>query len=141
MLERIKKIASHWQLSPTALADKIEVSRPVISHILTGRNRPSLEVVQKIALHFPELNRNWLLTGEGKMLASEVKASESESQVQQDVTPSAIAREITPSSEKNEKIQSAEPVNKDSAPSRTVTKTLKKVLLFYSDNSFEEYNP
>lgn len=58
------------QLSPTQFADTIGVSRPIVSHILSGRNKPSLEVVQKIVGAFPDLSLRWLLNGEGPMLAA-----------------------------------------------------------------------
>lgn len=69
MLERIRTLLTARQLSPTQFADTIGVSRPIVSHILSGRNKPSLEVVQKIVSAFPDLSLPWLLNGEGAMLA------------------------------------------------------------------------
>lgn len=67
MLDRIRLLLSEQRLSSTQFADVIGVSRPVISHILSGRNKPSLEVVQKILAAFPDLSTTWLLTGAGEM--------------------------------------------------------------------------
>lgn len=50
-------------LSHAAFADKIGVTRSNISHIFPGRNKPSLEIVLKIHVAFPEINLGWLLTG------------------------------------------------------------------------------
>lgn len=69
MVDRIRELLSARQLTPTQFADTIQVSRPVISHILSGRNKPSLEVVQKIVAAFPEVSLVWLLNGTGTMLA------------------------------------------------------------------------
>ncbi|WP_460621594.1 helix-turn-helix domain-containing protein [Hymenobacter tenuis] len=69
MLDRIKQIISTQKLSPTQFADAIGVSRPIVSHILSGRNKPSLEVVQKIVSAFPGLSLSWLLLGTGPMQA------------------------------------------------------------------------
>ncbi|WP_156126355.1 helix-turn-helix domain-containing protein [Hymenobacter sp. DG25B] len=67
MVERIKTLLATRQLTPTQFADAIGVGRPIISHILTGRNKPSLEVVQKILAAFPDLSVSWLLSGQGEM--------------------------------------------------------------------------
>ena len=49
-------------LSASAFADKIEVQRSSISHILSGRNKPSLEFIQKVLTAFPKVSSDWLLT-------------------------------------------------------------------------------
>ncbi|MBC6610094.1 helix-turn-helix transcriptional regulator [Hymenobacter sp. BT507] len=70
MIERIRQILATRALSPTQFADTIGIGRPVVSHILSGRNKPSLEVMQKIMDAFPDLALPWLLKGEGPMLVS-----------------------------------------------------------------------
>ncbi|WP_324678674.1 helix-turn-helix domain-containing protein [Hymenobacter sp. GOD-10R] len=72
MVERIRQLLEARQLTPTQFADAIGVARPIISHILSGRNKPSLEVVQKIIGAFPDLSLPWLLSGAGTMLASAI---------------------------------------------------------------------
>lgn len=74
MVSRIKQLLDWQQLSPTQFADRIGVGRPVVSHILSERNKPSLEVVQRILTAFPNLAMPWLLTGSGPMLAPEAAA-------------------------------------------------------------------
>jgi transcriptional regulator with XRE-family HTH domain len=69
MVERIRELLQARQLTPTQFADAIGVARPIVSHILSGRNKPSLEVVQKIIAAFPDLSLPWLLSGTGTMLA------------------------------------------------------------------------
>jgi len=66
---RIRQLLELYQLSPTQFADRIGVGRPVVSHILSGRNEPSLNVVQRVSEAFPELSLPWLLSGTGPMLA------------------------------------------------------------------------
>jgi transcriptional regulator with XRE-family HTH domain len=68
MVTRIRKLLEQKQLSPTQFADVIGVGRPVMSHILSERNKPSLEVVQRIIDAFPEISMSWLLRGTGEML-------------------------------------------------------------------------
>jgi DNA-binding XRE family transcriptional regulator len=70
MITRIRELLETRQLTPTQFADLIGVGRPVISHILSERNKPSLEVVQKIIGAFPDVSLPWLLTGTGSMQAA-----------------------------------------------------------------------
>ncbi|MBD2716100.1 helix-turn-helix transcriptional regulator [Microvirga sp. STR05] len=69
MVERIRTLLEARQLTPTQFADAIGVARPIVSHIMSGRNKPSLEVVQKIIAAFPDIALPWLLTGAGTMAA------------------------------------------------------------------------
>jgi DNA-binding XRE family transcriptional regulator len=68
MVTRIRQLLDNKQLTPTQFADHIGVGRPVMSHILSERNKPSLEVVQRIISAFPEISLPWLLSGTGDML-------------------------------------------------------------------------
>ncbi len=70
MVERIRNLLESRQLTPTQFADAIGVARPIVSHILSGRNKPSLEVVQRILAAMPDLAMPWLLNGTGPMLAT-----------------------------------------------------------------------
>lgn len=70
MVERIRTLLESRQLTPTQFADVIGVARPIVSHILSGRNKPSLEVVQRILAAMPDLAMPWLLNGTGPMLAA-----------------------------------------------------------------------
>ncbi len=70
MVDRIRALLLARQLSPTQFADAIGVARPIVSHIMSGRNKPSLEVVQKVLAAFPDLSMPWLLNGSGPMLAT-----------------------------------------------------------------------
>jgi transcriptional regulator with XRE-family HTH domain len=70
MVTRIRQLLEHRQLTPTQFADLIGVGRPVMSHILSERNKPSLEVVQRIISAFPDISLPWLLSGTGEMLAT-----------------------------------------------------------------------
>jgi DNA-binding XRE family transcriptional regulator len=65
---RIQEVMKEYSYTPSVFADEIGVQRPAISHILSGRNRPSLDIVLKILKKFPKINSHWLLTGEGKMI-------------------------------------------------------------------------
>ena len=65
MRERIKEIIEREGMGQSQFADFIGVNRPTLSHILAGRNNPSMEVVMKIHQKFPKINLLWLLDGMG----------------------------------------------------------------------------
>ena len=64
--QRLEQIRAHYDLSAAALADAIGVQRSGISHLLSGRNKPSLDFVLKVVERFPEVNLYWLLAGVGR---------------------------------------------------------------------------
>ncbi len=70
MVARIRQLLELRQLTPTQFADRIGVGRPVVSHILSERNKPSLEVALHIRRAFPEISLEWLLEGTGDMLGT-----------------------------------------------------------------------
>ena len=67
MYSRLKKWMESEDLKSSALADNIGVNRATISHILSGRNKPSIDFFQKLLNTYPNLNSNWLITGIGYM--------------------------------------------------------------------------
>ena len=62
---RIKKVMDYHELTASLFADKIGVQRSSISHILSGRNKPSLDFVLKITTEFTDVDLQWLLNGIG----------------------------------------------------------------------------
>ena len=79
MHSRLKNWIESEGLKSSQLADNIGVNRATISHILSGRNKPSIDFLQKLLRAYPNLNSNWLITGIGymhtKKEAKEVKVS------------------------------------------------------------------
>ena len=57
MRERIKEIIEREGMSQGQFADYIGINRPTLSHVIAGRNNPSMDVVMKIHQHFPKANR------------------------------------------------------------------------------------
>ena len=63
IVKRITQILEEQQLSSSAFADPIGVQRSSISHVLSGRNKPSLEFILKTVRAFPAYSTDWLLFG------------------------------------------------------------------------------
>ena len=79
-LKRLEKIMLNNQLSAAAFAERIGVQRSSVSHILSRRNKPSLDFMLKIHEHFREVDLDWLLLGNSKQKPSaplELSAEES----------------------------------------------------------------
>jgi len=67
MHERLKNWMESEGLKSSALADSIGVNRATISHILSGRNKPSIDFLEKLLNTYPNINANWLISGIGYM--------------------------------------------------------------------------
>ena len=121
---RLNRIMEYYDLSAASFADKIDVGRSSISHLLSGRNKPSLDFVMKIVQAFPEVELYWLLNGKGnfpKKNATAPPAPEVKPNVpQQELFPKQTQEILAGvSGEKNKKIQ--------------------RIVIFYSDGSFDAY--
>jgi transcriptional regulator with XRE-family HTH domain len=126
---KIKNLLLIKDMSPSRFADEIGIQRSIISHILSGRNRPSLEVVQKIIRRFPELGMDWIVDEEDT-------TEEGESIDKNQVTPTSTATSAKADPIKEQ--VSKEPLqNQEQTPERKI----EKILIFYSDKTFTEYRP
>ena len=85
--ERISQVIAYSQFSLSEFADEIEVQRSSISHITSGRNKPSLDFLMKIKTRFPELEWEWLIEDKGEMLKNvETAANNSEIELKRKTT-------------------------------------------------------
>lgn len=79
--DRFTKILEYSGFTASEFADEIDVQRSSISHIISGRNKPSLEFIVKIKNRFPEINWDWIILGQGEMLQNNSALSTSESKI------------------------------------------------------------
>ena len=126
-------------LTSTQLADTIEVPRATVSHILSGRNNPSLDVVLKLLSYYMEVDRNWLLFGEGTMLTNLATAGKPANAVppaekEPPQADAAVQKEPHPI----EKVQEPAPaVNGVAAEGKAV----EQIMVLYTDKTFSTYRP
>ncbi|GAB5399347.1 MAG: helix-turn-helix transcriptional regulator [Aureisphaera sp.] len=136
--KRLQKILEFYGLSATAFSEKVAFNRSTISHLLSGRNKPSLEFVMKVLEEFPEVELYWLLNGKGSFPpTSKIEIAEKPVEASEDVfdTSKTIIekkdREIknvpVPTSE--ESVTSVS--NKDSE--------IDQIVIFYKDGSFKAF--
>ncbi len=73
-IKRLESILDYYNLTASSFADKIGVQRSSLSHLLSGRNNPSLDFILKIVAIYPEVDLYWLLNGKGQFpLISDLK--------------------------------------------------------------------
>ena len=123
--KRLEKILAEYELSAAGFAQKIEVGRATISHILSGRNKPSLDFVLKVISAFPEVDLYWLLFGQGHFPKnSEIHTT----------TP------LSPETSKRASIISPEQISGNLTSKVTPnSKPVSKIVIFYNDGTFENY--
>lgn len=129
--KRLQKILDNYGISATAFSEEIEVNRSTISHLLSGRNKPSLEFVLKVIQHYPEVELYWLLNGKGifpsdpKIRSSYQKSAETHKSLQN--TPS------------NQPIITSEEENKIRQNVNTKDSSIERIVFFYKNGSFKSY--
>ena len=79
MRKRLKLWMDSQELNANQFAIKINVNRSTITHILSGRNKPSIDFLQKLLSNYPELNANWLISGVGYMKENQKQNEEKDS--------------------------------------------------------------
>ena len=133
MRTRLQQFLQAENMSPSRFADQIGIQRSGVSHILSGRNKPGFDFIEKMLLAYPSLNAEWLITGKGKMYKEAKSASLFSTEAEPEPVPAFDEhKDIV-----DEKTSPEEYYDSSSE----VTHKLVKVLLFYSDNTFSAYSP
>ncbi len=152
MIDRIKHILEQKNLTPSRFADQIGIPRSTISHILSGRNKPSLEVMQKIINAFPDIPMEWLIIGKGNFTEQTYTLFGTGNQ--SDKKPDPVKNEksddhlpdnddIDESDIERNTQSIAEKIDKEPSSKKNETRpgTVEKLIILYTDGSFREYKP
>ena len=160
MKDRLTKIITAEGLTPTLLADELGVQRSGISHILSGRNYPSFDFMQKLLTRFPKLNAEWFILGQGAMYKSTDKElpnlfakPEPTEPIQTPIIPTP-PEPLKPQTSnlkpqplnESEQLSSAEDDQKNMPatlskilPPAETNKTIEKIIILYADKTFAAY--
>jgi len=145
MKERLLKVITSEGLTPSLLADELGVQRSGISHILSGRNYPSFDFLQKLLGRFPKLNAEWLILGHGSMYKSaiaEISDLFPQSAPIEKTPESPTVPEILPDLTSIESHQKKNlDVTPEISPPEEPQKTIEKMMIIYSDKTFATYLP
>lgn len=139
MKERLEAIIKYEKITPSRLADLIGVQRSGVSHIMSGRNKPGLDFLNKLLQQFPHISGDWLITGNGEMLKN--KASKQLVEQLSIETPPLPKKSFkTPLNKAKEE---PEAVYQTKATTAVVNdaKAVERIVVFYSDKTFSEYRP
>lgn len=131
---RLQKILEYYDISAATFADAIDVGRSSISHILSGRNKPSLDFVLKIVQAYPDVELYWLLNGKGNFPSkgnSSVPPEKDHRASPSIPTPSAIPEKTTVDKENGSGLTSLEKSDKG--------KIIQKIVIFYTDGTFDAF--
>ena len=118
--DRIRLIMKSQNLSASEFADTIGIKRSNLSHVLSGRNKPSLDFLAKIIESFPKVNASWLITGEAR---------------------EGTFNENTNSSAKKLSPQLEEKSTQKATVQQSSDRELVKMIAFYSDGTYETLKP
>ncbi len=151
--KQLQKIMHHFGLSTTELADKIMVPKATISHLISERNKPSLEFIMKLHTTFPTLNLEWLIYEKEPFLITEIhpksiEKDQIETPVLNEILDFETVNEIENEDQSKIETEEIEPKN----ISQNITENPKNILsfqskeidcivIFYNDGSFKKYNP
>lgn len=109
---RLKKILNYHQLTASLFADKIGVQRSSISHILSGRNKPSLDFILKVTNTFTDVDIYWLLNGKGEFPKEQGLSNKVFSPNESSIVETSNSKS---------------------------SKKMNRIVVFYEDGTFEEY--
>ena len=139
MKDRIAHIIRAKNLTAAEFALRLGIQPSNISHLLSGRNNPSLDFVKKLKETFPEYSLEWIIFGRGPITISEpftpitpIEPVSSDTLQEKPVEP--LEEETLFDQPKEEEHRSEQ-----STPSSAAT--LKQIILVYSDNTFEQISP
>ena len=134
--ERLIEIMKSQGLTAKQLSLELGVSAGTLSNILGGRNKPSLELLKSIATHYPFIKSDWLFLGKGEMYEPDyippVSLSPAEPDLFTSMANNPSSANPTQSCSHIENILASKNIL-NSSP-----RTVDKIMIFYSDGTFEE---
>lgn len=152
MREKLLKLMKSQKLSSSRLAEILEIQPSSISHILSGRNKPSFDFLVKILRRFPTLNPDWLLLDSDQMYrtsdeSTPISTPQTEMQLTSQNSTNVAAVPRAESQEKfsanNNQNSTNRPINTEATLANLQTTngpSIVRVIVLYSDKSFEAFN-
>ena len=144
-VKRLELIFEYYGLSGSSFADKIGIQRSSLSHLLSGRNKPSLEFVMKIVSILPEVEFNWILNGIGVFPNNLISEKQKEISLEQinpilpfpDEITNTIVKSLKNDTEN--KIEQSSNFELENESKRLKLKIIIQIVIFYDDGTFSNY--
>lgn len=143
MRDRILKIMEREGLAPSKFAETIGIQRSAMSHIISGRNNPSLDVLLKVLERFTYVESDWLLFGKGNMMREHM-ITEPNLFSNTVINPPEV--QVVPEYRKEIGVETPVNLSKQPAVEQIIykdspSKNVSKIMIFYSDNTFDTFVP
>ncbi len=154
--DRLLAVIRSENLTSKQFADEVGILPGTVSNIVSGRNKPSLDVMQKILKKYPQISSDWLILGDGQMYRQK---SDSQPSLFDGIQSSEI--DATPKIELNESIcpstnthtnpqisvptvndtngQNLNQISKKLTQQQIIQKNIQKIVVFYDDGTFDEF--
>jgi len=150
-IKRLEIILDYYSLNASAFADKIGVQRSSLSHLLSGRNKPSLDFILKILDVFPDVDLYWILNGKGSFPKNSEPIQKQENKLEDVIKPntSTPIQESIPlqnlfSEEKNNTDKNsavAKNNNIQDVVNESISGEVDKIVFFYKNGTFKVFIP
>lgn len=147
--QRLQQVMDYYGLNAAAFADSLEIQRSGISHLLSERNKPSLDFILKLIEKFPEVDMYWITQGKGSFPRKEEthsipprKQPDLFSDIPEiEIAPLPSPTVATPTHEKAVQEPSTASTAEEKLSVLTDThKKIKRIIFFYEDNHFEVFD-
>ena len=149
-IKRLEMILDYYSLNASTFADKIGVQRSSLSHLLSGRNKPSLDFILKILAVFPDVDLYWILNGKGNFPKNSEQLDKKENSIERDVIPhipTPTSPEIIPENLFSEiKITNLIPaletkkIDSQNSAKESNADVIDKIVIFYKNGTFKSFS-
>ncbi|MEZ7497920.1 helix-turn-helix transcriptional regulator [Flavobacterium sp. Arc3] len=150
-IKRLEIILDYYSLNASAFADKIGVQRSSLSHLLSGRNKPSLDFILKILDVFPDVDLYWILNGKGSFPKNSEPILKQENKMEDVIKPNTstpipepiplqnLFSEEKNSTDKNRAVTQNE--NIQNVVNESISGEVEKIVFFYKNGTFKVFTP
>lgn len=151
-IKRLEIILDYYSLNASSFADRIGVQRSSLSHLLSGRNKPSLDFILKILEVFPDVDLYWILNGKGTFPKNSEQFDKTVNNVEQVVkhnipSPPSSAQIIPENLFSEIKIPNPIPaletkkIENQNSGKESNSDVIDKIVIFYKNGTFKSYVP
>ncbi len=150
-IKRLEIILDYYSLNASSFADKIGVQRSSLSHLLSGRNKPSLDFILKILDVFPDVDLYWILNGKGTFPKKSESMDKKENTIDvppKQPIPTPMHEEIIPEDLFSEiqntnttAVFETKKTENPSYPQEYASSEIDKIVIFYKNGTFKSYTP
>ena len=132
-------VLEYYNLTASSFADKISVQRSSMSHLLSGRNKPSLDFIMKLVEEFPDVSLEWILNGKGNFPNDDVAPTptifQPENKIESKISEDLFSNEIEVKNETREENNTTQISNFD----KHSEKDIDRIVVFFKNGTFKNY--